>query len=311
MSWTEWSLADEAPDGWSHHGLALLPDGTLVGYHPGERRLLFFDREGALLRSAPCEAVEAHDIAVVAEGLWLADMGHKLCRAESELGFAPDPAMDVARGQVLLVDLEGRTLRAITSLPHPAYEAGGPFFPTGVAPDERGLWIADGYGSNLVHLVDHEGQLLLTLEGFDCPHGIAIDRRRPEPLLYIAERGAHRLCVYDLDGTFVRHAGVGDLIAPCSIATVGDDLAVADLVSRVTILDLDDQLVAHVGGDREATKRPGWPNALDGAGVAGPPQPEAGRFNSPHGVVADREGNLYVTEWLLGGRWVRCSTRDL
>ena len=303
MTWTEWSLADEAPDGWSHHGLAVLEDGTVVGYHPGEQRLLFFDREGTLLRWAACEATEAHDIAVADEGLWLADCGHKLARG-ADGSFGSVPAVEDALGQVLLVDLHGRTLRAITSIDHPTYAGGGAFLPTGVAVDERGLWIADGYGSNLVHLVDHEGEVLLTLDGFDCPHGIVVDRRRPEPLLYVAERGRHRLCVHDLDGAFLRHAGEGEMIAPCSLATVGDLLAVADLVSRVTVLDLDDQVAEHLGGDREATKRPGWPNALDDDGGAVPPAP-TGRFNSPHGVVADADGALYVTEWLLGGRWVR------
>ena len=304
MTWTEWSLADEAPDGWSHHGLALLEDGTVVGYHPGERRLLFFDREGMLLRSTACEATEAHDIAVADEGLWLADCGHKL-RAAPTASFGAVPAVEGAQGQVLLVDLDGCDApghrRRLTT---PPTRDGGAFLPTGVAVDDRGLWIADGYGSNLVHLVDHEGQVLLTLDGFDCPHGIVIDRRRPEPLLYVAERGAHRLCVYELDGTFVRHAGEREMIAPCSLATVGDHLVVADLVSRVTVLDLDDQVVEHLGGDREAPKRPGWPNALDDGGGAVPPAP-TGRFNSPHGVVADADGALYVTEWVLGGRWVR------
>ena len=307
MSWHAWTLADEAPDGWSHHGLALLPDGTLVGYHPGERQLLFFDAaDGALVRRADCEAIEAHDICVAADGasLWLADCGHKLCRAGAE-EFAVEPAMETAVGQVLLVDLDGRTLRRYGPPEHPAYAAGGQFLPTGVALDDRGLWIADGYGSNLVHLVDHDGELLLTLDGFDCPHGIAVDRRRPEPLLYIAERGERRLAVHALDGTFLRHAGVGHLLAPCSLATAGDHLLVADLVSRVTVLDLDDELVGHLGADREATKRPGWPNAnADGATTA--PVVEADRFNSPHGVVVDASGTAFVTEWLLGGRWVRC-----
>lgn len=304
MTWTEWSLVDEAPHGWSHHGLAVLTDGTVVGYHPGERRLLFFDPDGGLRRAVDCDAVEAHDLAVADEGLWVADCGHKLARGDDGQ-FGPVPAVAAARGQVLLVDLDGHTLRAITSVDHPAYRAGGAFLPTGVAVDDRGLWIADGYGSNLVHLVDHDGQVLLTLDGFDCPHGIVIDRRRPEALLYIAERGKHRVCVYGLDGTFVRHAGEGDLIAPCSLATFGQHLAVADLIGRVTVLDLDDQLVEHLGGDREATKRPGWPNALDEDGSAVAPTPAPERFNSPHGVVADEHGALYVTEWLLGGRWIR------
>ena len=303
MTWTEWSLADEAPDGWSHHGLAVLEDGTVVGYHPGERRLLFFDREGTLLRSAACAATEAHDIAVADEGLWLADCGHKLAaRRRRQLRLRPRGG---GRGGPGAARGPRRAHPAGHHVDRPRQLRGRRRVPAdGVAVDDRGLWIADGYGSNLVHLVDHEGQVLLTLDGFDCPHGIVIDRRRPEPLLYVAERGADRLCVYDLDGTFVRHAGEGEMIAPCSLATVGDHLAVADLVSRVTLLDLDDQVVEHLGGDREATRRPGWPNALDDDGLAVPPAP-TGRFNSPHGVVADADGALYVTEWLLGGRWVR------
>jgi hypothetical protein len=29
---------------------------------------------------------------------------------------------------------------------------------------------------------------------------------------------------------------------------------------------------------------------------------DAGKFNSPHGVAADTQGNIYVTEWIIGGR---------
>ncbi len=32
------------------------------------------------------------------------------------------------------------------------------------------------------------------------------------------------------------------------------------------------------------------------------PPLEAGKFNRPHTIAADNDGNLYVTEWLLGGR---------
>ena len=49
-------------------------------------------------------------------------------------------------------------------------------------------------------------------------------------------------------------------------------------------------------------ERPGWPNALSGderAVRAELPPPFA--FNSPHSVATDTEGNLYVSEWLIGG----------
>jgi hypothetical protein len=32
---------------------------------------------------------------------------------------------------------------------------------------------------------------------------------------------------------------------------------------------------------------------------------EAGKFNSPHGMAIDGEGNLYVAEWLIGGRFTK------
>jgi hypothetical protein len=301
MTWREWSL-DDCDDGWSHHGLATLPDGTIVGYHPRDQLLLFFDADGTLVRTAPCEATEAHDITLAADGehLWIADCGNKLRISASGTPYA-DPPDDEARGRVLLVDLNGTTVRTIDRL------GDGPFRPTGVAVDERGVWVADGYGSNRVHLVDHEGAVLVTLEGFDCPHGIMVDRRGPAPLLYIAERGQRRLAVHDLDGGFLRHAGVGDLLAPCAMTTRGDRLYVADLVSRVTVLDADDRLVEHVGGDREATRREGWPNAVVDGRTVRPPLTE-GRFNSPHGITTVGDG-IVVTEWLLGGRWVRLGGR--
>ena len=296
MSWREWSL--DCPDGWSHHGLAALDDGTIVGYHPRDRALLFFDRDGALVRSVACEATEAHDIAVTSDGsaLWIADCGNKLSLTASGKVYV-DPPKEDANGRVLLVDLDGRTLRTIDQL------GDGLFLPTGVAVDERGLWVADGYGSNLVHLVAPDGNVLLTLDGFDCPHGITIDRRRDEPLLYVAERGAHQLRVYDLGGGFVRTAGRGDLMAPCALTTHGDLLYVADLVARVTVFDLDDRLVSHLGADGDAAARDGWPNALED-GRAVPPRATEGRFNSPHGITTAGD-DIVVTEWLLGGRWIR------
>ena len=296
-SWSEWRT--DCADGWSHHGLATLADGTVVGYHPLARELLFFDADGVVVRSVPCEAIEAHDIAIAPDGdLWIADCGNKLSISDTGEVYL-DPPFEEANGRVLLVDLDGRTVRSIDQLGE------GLFLPTGVAVDERGLWIADGYGSNRVHLVDHAGELLLTLDGFDCPHGIEIDRRRDEPVLCVAERGAHRLCIYDLDGRFLRHAGVGHLIAPCALTTVGDELWIADLAARVTVLDIDDQLVRHVGaGD---ASRDGWPNAMAEARPVPPPF-ESGRFNSPHGITAVGD-DVVVTEWCLGGRWVRFGSR--
>lgn len=309
--WNEWTMVDAVPTGWAHHGLALVDGRTLVGFHPAEGALVFFAPDGAVVRTVPVDAVEAHDIALDRDGtgLFLADCGTKLC-CTPEGAYESVPSEAEAVGRVLHVDLDGATLGTIETPDHPIYAAGGAFLPTGVAPEARGLWVADGYGSDLVHLFGPDGERLLTLDGFDCPHGIAIDDRGAEPMLVIAERGARRLVVHDLDGNHVRTIGEGDLLAPCSIAVAGNRLIVADLVSRLSVFDADDALVGHVAGDREALGRPGWPNALadDGTTVAPPLSPE--RFNSPHGVAVADDGRVFVTEWLLGGRWVALDLTD-
>jgi hypothetical protein len=28
-------------------------------------------------------------------------------------------------------------------------------------------------------------------------------------------------------------------------------------------------------------------------------------FNSPHGISSDNDGNIYVSEWLIGGRYTK------
>ncbi len=33
--------------------------------------------------------------------------------------------------------------------------------------------------------------------------------------------------------------------------------------------------------------------------------PDPYEFNSPHSLAADANGNLYVSEWLIGGRYTK------
>ncbi len=66
--------------------------------------------------------------------------------------------------------------------------------------------------------------------------------------------------------------------------------------SRVTILDKDDNLLGYLGENSGAFKMlEGWPNV---------PHEilEPGKFNSPHGIAVDPDGNIYIAEWLIGGR---------
>jgi len=54
------------------------------------------------------------------------------------------------------------------------------------------------------------------------------------------------------------------------------------------------RVVATLGENDEVCACPGFPN--DRALV------EAGRFVTPHSVSADAVGNLFVVEWITGGR---------
>jgi hypothetical protein len=218
-----------------------------------------------------------------------------------------------AYGRVVAFDLAGELIAELPTPALPVY-AEKTYRPTTVEVDRAGdgsVWVADGYGAELVHKLSGEGEPLLTLSGeegagrFDTPHGILIDRRRPgEPRLYVTDRGNHRIVVYDLDGNFLSSIEEG-LRSPSGLAVRGEALVVAELEARLTILDIRDQVVERIGDDGEAASRPGWPNALGADGRTARPDLRPGLFNSPHGLAVGAEGEIYVAEWVLGGRLVR------
>ena len=133
-----------------------------------------------------------------------------------------------------------------------------------------------------------------------------IDRRRDEPELYVADRANARIQVYNLEGHFRRVVGKDILSSPSCLASYGQRLIVIEnRPPRLTILDQDDRLLARLCEDPGAASRPGWPNALDANGRVVRAATKPGRLNSPHAVALDSEGNIYLTEWLMGGRFTQ------
>ncbi len=82
---------------------------------------------------------------------------------------------------------------------------------------------------------------------------------------------------------------------PSAFAVDGESLIVAELHAGLVILDIDDNLVCRLGENAEVWDVEGWPNVPK-------EMIETGKFNSPHGVATDSDGNIYVAEWLIGGR---------
>lgn len=317
--WARIPDSDARRGGWAHPGMAVTSKGEVVTFHPGEPALLFLAADGRLLRSLPTDLTEGHGITCTREGdaesLWLADPGSKGIRVGDDLQRTSSP------GRVLKMTLDGQVVQTLERPELPAYGE-GKYAPTSVAVHEErfggngDVWVADGYGKHYVHRYSRfskAGQYVGSINGsegsagaFSCPHGIWIDYRRADPELYIADRGNRQVQVYDLDGHYKRAFGQEFLSSPSGFARDGQFLIVAELRARLAVLDAADQLVCYLGDNSEVCDAPGWPNARDERDVpCRSTRLTAGKFNSPHGIAADSAGDIYVAEWLIGGRMTK------
>jgi hypothetical protein len=107
------------------------------------------------------------------------------------------------------------------------------------------------------------------------------------------------------DGNFIRSVSAPIMTSPSSLAVRGSDLLVTDLFGAILAIDLDDQVRAIVPTSNVNT-REGWPNKMSGADSVAPDVFE-GMLNSPHGITVSVRGEVYFTEWYLGGRAVTIS----
>lgn len=162
------------------------------------------------------------------------------------------------------------------------------------------IYVAIGYGSNLLHKFDAEGQLIKTFGGIgtgdgqcNTAHGLAIDNRFDPPRIMIADRESGRLTHFDLDGNWIGVVAVG-LRRPTDIAFLGEVVAVSELAGGVKILDKDGKELALLGENPNEKQR----------GVNGVPLEAAApsHFTAPHGLAYDAAGNLYVQDWNRFGR---------
>ena len=319
--WAVTPKSESARTGWAHHGVVVTRSGEIITYHQGDPTIMVFDREGNLLRSWDISVTDAHGMTLVeedgAEYLWIADNGAK--RLED---LAYEYPSGPRKGQVLKTTMDGQTVMSLRRPDIEVYRE-QEYSPTWVAVNEErhggngDVWVADGYGASYVHRYDRSGNYLASINGeegdagaFDCPHAIFVDWRRGTPELYVADRSNARVQVYDMDGRFKRVFGTDFLTSPSGFATHGDQMIVAELQARLTVLDADDRLVGYLGDNAEVCDVPGWPNNENEAGEVVPTTLlETGKFNSPHGMAVDADGNIYVAEWLIGGRFVKLAKR--
>ena len=283
-------------------GWAKLPEGmTYVGSTHGNvgidakdrvyvntdtaNAVMIFDPDGKFVKAWGKDFKGAHGMKIAKEGdkevLWLCSLG---------------------RSEVLKCTLDGEVLLTI---PFPeksgVYKAKGEYKPTGVCIGPNGdVYVGDGYGKSWVHQWTAKGEYLRSWNGsereggaFRTPHGMCLDLRGAEPRIAVADRGNGRLQFFTLDGKFVSEAKEG-MRAPCTLYILGDDIVVPDLQGRITLLNKENKLIAHLGENEDPKKRGNF-------GVK-PEDWKNGQFTAPHGAAWDSKGDLYVEDWNASGR---------
>ena len=184
-------------------------------------------------------------------------------------------------------------------------EMGKVFKPTNIAfaPD-GGFYVADGYGTGRIIRYDKDAQPvdIWGSSGTEpgqmrTPHSIWLDDRPGrEVSLVVADRANARLQYFSLDGEHL--SIVEGMLFPADFDIRGDLMLVPDLHARLTLLDKDNRVLAHLGDDPQWRKQ-----VLDGFKMRDQPERwQPGKFIHPHDACFDREGNIYVAEWVTIGR---------
>jgi hypothetical protein len=179
------------------------------------------------------------------------------------------------------------------------------YSPTNVAfALDGGFYIGDGYGSHYIHQYDKDANWVRTWGGqgtepgkMRTPHGLWLDNRPGrEPTLVVADRANARLQYFTLDGKHLSF--VKDLLFPAHFDIRGEVLMVPDLHARVSLFDKDNKVITHLGDDADWRKK-----VLDGFKVRQKPEDcPAGKFIHPHDACFDKDGNVFVVEWVQTGR---------
>lgn len=284
------------------HGVGIDRDGMVYIKHTVHETstspdaICVFDPEGRFIRSWGAEFKGgAHGLTLTHEAaadyLYLADFARGIARKTTltgdtviDFGWPEESGLYNARAEYKPTNI--------------AVVPPAPATASALWKDHAGhVYIADGYGKNWIHEYDSAGHYLRSFGGpgkergqVACPHGIGIDIRAGEPVIVVADRSNRRLQYFTLDGRH-RNFVTDELRSPCHFDQQGGLLLVPDLDARVTLLGPDNKLVVHLG---------------DGGNYALRDKPRdqfiPGKFIAPHSACFDKDGNIFVVEWVEVGR---------
>jgi len=282
----------------SHGDIAVSPTGEIyvsveAGDHPG---IQVYSAQGRYLRNVPNAPYDLHGFVIAA---------------------APDGTPNIfgvsLYGQrVVQLTLQGKVVQTISASSIPDqyktdYDGKLSVALTGIAVAPNGdIYAVDGYGRDFIHRFDKSGRYLGTFGGqvepwnFKQCHKIALDPRFTPARLLCTDRLHDRLIHMDLDGHFLGVFAKG-LRWPSALAIFKNELAVAELGGRVSILDMQGKVIAAIGANQD-------PDEVKTNRVP-PEQWQPDLFYAPHGIAYTASGNLLVTEWSQWGRVVKLTRR--
>lgn len=295
--WGRSSLPAGHEYGWTSNGVAIdSQDRLYVSHHGTHGSIYVFDHEGRFIRAMAAEhrgskEGAGHGIDIRSEDgteyLYLSPDDGKL--AFTKMSLDGEVVWTKGRDQIQREgDIQLKRFRPTNSS----------FRPDG------GYYLGDGYGSSYVFEYDRKNQFVRALGGpgsedgkFRTPHGQWLDDRDGTPKLVVADRANKRLQWFDMDGKHLK--SLGGFTKPAAIDVHGELLAVADIGASITLLDSSNNVVAKLGHESDWETKV-MNRSLNVRGKRD--QWAAGLFVHPHDVCFDRQGNIFVSEYVLGGR---------
>jgi hypothetical protein len=278
---------------------------TGPAYGAGAAQLLEFDRDGKFLREIGHNLYAwsyAHTVKIdPQDNIWVTDKG-----SDVVVKFTPEGRVAMVFGRKQEASDEGTgPLKKV----HPPLPPEDGLFRqvTDVAWDSAGnTYISDGYINSRVAKVDKDGDWLKSWGEpgdkpgqFDTPHSIAVDA---QDNIYVADRGNHRIQVFDRDGKFLRQIAIDVPVPrdarpaigkkidhPSGARTPGAPWAICITPPPHQVLFSSDAFPGRI-----------YKLSLDGKvlGMFGKSGKQLGQFGWIHEIACPSENELYVAELL-------------